>query len=132
MKKKIVPGLAVAGVLAVLALAPVGGKGVITASASSNDTVEEEVDVVEQYKEHLRAVEDEIEEAAAAAAETGTDEVGVVAMYSGYNEHFALPNSIMQLLVKYGNVDFVMNYTYDGVSYVITIPAGEAIDDDTP
>ncbi|MCD8130727.1 MAG: hypothetical protein LUE16_05525 [Lachnospiraceae bacterium] len=139
MQKKVLVTLAVA---AVLALAPVGVKGVITASASSNDTVtatsntvvvaSEEVDVVEQYKEHLRAVEDEIEEAAATATESGTDEAAVVAMYSGYNEYFSLPNSIMQLLVKYDNVDLVMNYTYDEVSYVITIPAGEAIDDDTP
>ncbi len=135
MNKKIVATLAVA---AILALAPVGVKGVITASASSNNagsasfnstvTEEEGPSAAEQYMEYLDTVKDEI----AAAAESGTSETAVVKMVADENYAFALSNGIMQQLVKYGNVDFVVTFTYNEVTYTITIPAGTAVDNDIP
>ncbi|MCM1303878.1 MAG: LysM peptidoglycan-binding domain-containing protein [Lachnospiraceae bacterium] len=44
----------------------------------------------------------------------------------------ALSNSVMQELWKKGSVTMVLEYTYDGVDYVVTIPAGAAVNDDIP
>lgn len=41
-----------------------------------------------------------------------------------------LPNSIMQMLVKRGDVTLEMEYSYEGVDYHIIIPAGMAVDND--
>ncbi|MCD7807102.1 MAG: hypothetical protein LUH19_07155 [Lachnospiraceae bacterium] len=134
MNKKIVATLAVA---ALLALAPVGIKGAITASASSNDTASSNTTTeadqgkseAEVYMEYLDTVNDEIVEAAKAAVADG--ETGVVTLDAG--EHsFSLYNGVMQQLYKSGNVDFVVTFVYNGVTYTITIPAGEAVDDDIP
>ncbi len=44
----------------------------------------------------------------------------------------ALSNSVMQQLVRRGDVALEMEYTYEGVDYRILIPAGMAVDDTTP
>jgi len=44
----------------------------------------------------------------------------------------ALSNSTMQELLKKGDVDLRMEFTYDGVDYIIVIPAGAALDNDIP
>jgi len=44
----------------------------------------------------------------------------------------ALSNSIMQELLRKGDVTLVLEYTYEGVDYVVTIPAGAAVNDDIP
>lgn len=44
----------------------------------------------------------------------------------------ALSNSVMQELLKKGNVTLVLEYTYEGVDYVVTIPAGAAVNSDIP
>ncbi len=43
----------------------------------------------------------------------------------------ALSNSVMQQLVKRGDVALEMEYTYGGTDYHVIIPAGMAVDDDT-
>lgn len=43
-----------------------------------------------------------------------------------------LSNSVMKKLLKRSDVTLVMEYTYKGVDYVITIPAGAAVDNDIP
>ena len=43
-----------------------------------------------------------------------------------------LSNSTMKALLKRGDVTLVMEYTYKGVDYVVTIPAGKAVDNDIP
>ncbi len=44
----------------------------------------------------------------------------------------ALSNGVMKELLKKGNVTLVMEYTYEGVNYVVTIPAGAAENNDIP
>lgn len=44
----------------------------------------------------------------------------------------ALPNSVMKMLLKRNDVTLVMEYTYNGRDYTVTIPAGAAIDNDIP
>lgn len=44
----------------------------------------------------------------------------------------ALSNSVMQMLVKRGDVTLEMEYTYEGTDYYVIIPAGMAVDDATP
>ncbi|MCD8380816.1 MAG: CehA/McbA family metallohydrolase [Lachnospiraceae bacterium] len=51
-----------------------------------------------------------------------------IPLTAGYN---TMPNSVMQALVENSNVTLVFAYEYDGTEYEITIPAGEAVDDDT-
>ncbi len=41
-----------------------------------------------------------------------------------------LSNSVMQQLVKRGDVALEMEYTYEGVDYHVIIPAGEAVDNE--
>lgn len=43
----------------------------------------------------------------------------------------ALSNSVMQQLVKRGDVTLEMEYAYEGTDYHVIIPAGMAVDDDT-
>ena len=43
-----------------------------------------------------------------------------------------LANGTMKALLKRGDVTLVMEYTYQGVDYVVTIPAGKAVDNDIP
>ncbi|MCM1543576.1 MAG: LysM peptidoglycan-binding domain-containing protein [Blautia sp.] len=43
-----------------------------------------------------------------------------------------LSNSVMQELLKKGDVTLVLEYTYKDVDYVVTIPAGAAVDADIP
>lgn len=59
------------------------------------------------------------------AAEPGT----IVKITKDQNIN-TLSNSVMQQLVKRGDVALEMEYTYDGVDYHIIIPAGLAVDND--
>ncbi len=43
----------------------------------------------------------------------------------------ALSNSVMQMLVKRGDVTLEMEYAYGGTDYHVVIPAGMAVDDET-
>lgn len=43
-----------------------------------------------------------------------------------------LPNDVMKALLAKKTVTLVMEYTYEGRNYVITIPAGAAVDNDIP
>ncbi|MCD8326734.1 MAG: hypothetical protein LUC90_08695 [Lachnospiraceae bacterium] len=139
MKAKMIATLAAA---ALLAVAPVGVKGALTVSASFNDTASSEeepaVSAEDEYMEYLTTVEADIlaasKEAVPIAAASGSDEteIPVVEMIADDNYDFALSNGIMQQLVKCGNVDFAVTFTYKGVAYTITIPAGRAVDNDIP
>lgn len=44
----------------------------------------------------------------------------------------ALSNGVMQALLKKGDVTLVMEYTYENVNYVVTIPASAAVNADIP
>ncbi len=56
-------------------------------------------------------------------------ESGAVIRVSGIN---TLSNSVMHTLLVKGDVTLVMEYTYEGVDYVITIPAAAAENKDIP
>lgn len=43
-----------------------------------------------------------------------------------------LSNSVMQMLVKRGDVTLEMEYTYEGTDYHVIIPAGAAVDNEIP
>jgi len=117
MKKKLLVAMLALGALAVL---PFGGNfsGVVT--ASSNDSVvaaeEEEIGNVEFIQE----TEDMIDYAEAGSVVTFTKSMGIS----------ALPSSVMHRLAERGDITLVMEYTYGGVDYTITIPAGQAVESD--
>ncbi len=103
MRKKILTALLFAGAIAVL---PVGGKFQNwVVSATSN--------------QWLNAMESEI---------AGT-KPGETVRWSGVT---TLSNSVMKELLAKKNVTLVMEYTYEGKDYVVTIPAGAAVDNDIP
>lgn len=44
----------------------------------------------------------------------------------------ALSNGMMKALLERGDVTLVLEYTYEGANYTVTIPAGKAVDNDIP
>lgn len=54
---------------------------------------------------------------------------GATVKFTGIN---TLPNSVMKELLARKDVTLVMEYTYDGRDYTVTIPAGRAVDNDIP
>ncbi|MCM1058246.1 MAG: LysM peptidoglycan-binding domain-containing protein [Firmicutes bacterium] len=115
MKKKVFSAFLLAGALAVT---PMGGAFLsMVATASSNNTVSA------GSSNTLRSSDDvhiELEEQVAVA------ESGAVVSLQGVT---TLSNGDMKLLLA-KDVTLVMEYTYAGVDYVVTIPAGAALDDD--
>lgn len=124
MKKKVLSAFLLAGALVV---APVGSgflSGIASASSnnsagagsssSSNNTVKPAPVVTSTVQED---VSDRI-----ADAKSG-DVIEITGVTS-------LSNGNMKELSKKSNVTLVMKYTYKDVNYVITIPSGEALDDD--
>ncbi len=92
--------------------------GLSNSSASSSGSSDEGEQT--PYEEYLAEVEEQIAE-----AETGS----TVVMEEGIS---ALSKDIMKDLLDKGDVDLRMEFTYDGVDYLIIIPAGEALDEDIP
>lgn len=114
MKKKLLTGILLAGALVVT---PVGGGLLSTvATASSNNTVSGG-----DAEEISSNAQDDLAELIANAHS------GDIIRIEGMT---ALSNGIMKELLKKGDVTLVMEYTYEGVDYVITIPAGAAENND--
>lgn len=128
MKKKLLTALLLAGALLVT---PFGGSllsSVATASSnnttSSNNTVNGGGGDVEG--------DDDAEEVSSNAQEDLAELIenahsGDTIRMKGVT---ALSNGTMKELLKKGDVTLVMEYTYEGVDYVITIPAGAAENND--
>ncbi len=97
-----------------------GSSGTTDTESGSTDTTDASDDGDQDY------FADVIEQIEAAQAQGGG--IVVIEQESGYT---ALPNSVMQALVKNSNVTLLFEYYYNGTSYSIVIPAGTAVDDDT-
>lgn len=114
MKKKLLTALLLAGALAVT---PMGGSLLsAAATASSNNTVSggDAEEVSSNAQEDLAEL---------IVNAHGGDTIRIKGMT-------ALSNGVMKELLKKGDVTLVMEYTYEGVDYVITIPAGAAENND--
>ncbi len=94
---------------------PLAGLSNGSAASGSSDEGEKT-----PYEEYLAEVEEQIAEAEAGST---------VVMEEGIS---ALSRDIMKDLLDKGDVDLRMEFTYDGVDYLIIIPAGEALDEDIP
>lgn len=119
MKKKLLTALLLAGALAVT---PLGGSLLsAAATASSNNTVSGG-DVESGAAEEVSSnAQEDLAELIVNAH--GGDTIQIKGMT-------ALSNGVMKELLKKGDVTLVMEYTYEGVDYVITIPAGAAENND--
>ncbi len=87
------------------------------APAAPADSSEAEPSFQEAFLDKL---DEQIEE-----AESGS----TIVMEEGIS---ALSNGTMKQLLEKGDVDLRMEFTYEGVDYVIVIPAGTALDNDIP
>ncbi len=90
-----------------------------TNTASSNNTVTATSGTT-AFENYVGNVGGEITEAPAGETVTITRDKNIN----------ALPNSIMKDLFKKKTVSLVLEYTYEGKEYTVTIPAGQAEDND--
>lgn len=120
MRRKALATLLLTGALVVT---PIGGGFLSTvATASSNSNVS--VGSTDEAEEESSSNEqDDIADSISNAGSGDVIHVKGVA---------ALSNGIMKELMKKGDVTLVLEYTYEGVDYVVTIPAGAAEDNDIP
>ena len=136
MKKKVLAATLLAGALMV---APIGsGLTSAVAVASENNTVNNTVNNSASGNNTVNNSTSNTSSSSAASASTQQDEIenqvinaesGAVVELEGVT---TLSNSVMHQLVERGDVSMVLRYTYEGVDYVVTIPAGAAIDSDIP
>ncbi len=114
--------------IAALVSTPASGDDTDT---GNNDTGNNDTDIstgstTEEGNDDREFWDEVIEEIKAAQAAGGGSVT--VPTGSGYN---SIPNPVMQALVHNKNVSLDFEYDYEGTHYSITIPAGEAVDDDT-
>ena len=129
MKKKVIMAAAIA--FAVFAI-PYGSNALSTvAVASENNTVasgnntvavESTESTESPFTAYCSEVVDEIETAQDNATVTITKD----------KEIKSLPNDFMKALYEKKTVTLVMEYTYEGKDYTVTIPAGKAENNDIP
>lgn len=89
-------------------------------TASSNNTVTASSTGTTAFENYVGNVGSEITEAPAGETVTITRDKNIN----------ALPNSIMKDLFEKKTVSLVLEYTYEGKEYTVTIPAGQAEDND--
>lgn len=119
MKKKLLVVLLLAGALVVT---PMGGSLLsAVATASSNNTVSGGDAESGDAEEVSSNAQEDLAELIVNAHSGDTIRMKGVT---------SLSNGIMKELLKKGDVTLVMEYTYEGVDYVITIPAGAAENND--
>ncbi len=115
MRKKVYAALLLTGALVI---SPIGGSMMDVVSASGNNTVSTGTDTP--------TFESVTEERIQSAPAGGTVKIE-------RSDHInALSNSIMQELLRRGDVELIMECTYEGVDYTFRIPAGAAVDSDIP
>ena len=118
MKRKVFAAFLMAGALVV---APFGSMLSITSSASGDNTVSNE-----SSSENPDKFIGEVVDMIAAAPANGRV---VIERSEGIN---ALANDMMKALLERGDVELVLECSYEGEDYTIVIPAGKAVNNDIP
>lgn len=117
MKKKVLSAFLLA---AALVVSPIGGSFLsAVATASSNNAGSGASGKANFAAAAEAAIEEKIINA----------ESGDVVELEGVT---TLSNGTMKTLLEKGDVTLVLKYTYEDVDYVVTIPAGAALDNDIP
>ncbi|MCD7843720.1 MAG: hypothetical protein LUG17_03750, partial [Clostridiales bacterium] len=114
--------------IAALVSAPASGDDTDTGNidTGNNDTDTSTGSTTEEVNDDSEFWDEVIEGIKATQAAGG----GSVTAPTG-SGHNSIPNRVMQALVNNKNVSLNFEYDYEGTHYSITIPAGEAVDDDT-